>query len=72
MRLRCITWNLAAINNNPFEYWITHHDAAYNELMAKAAAYIKNDPGVPVSTVFTDEMFEELKSNLLKKYDEPL
>ena len=71
MRLRCITWNLAAINNNPFEYWITHHDAAYNELMAKAAAYIKNDPGVPVSTVFTDEMFEELKSNLLKKYDEP-
>ncbi len=71
MRLRCITWNLAAINNNPFEYWITHHDAAYNELMSKAAQYIKNDKGVPVSTVFTDEMFAELKTHLLQKYDAP-
>ena len=24
------TWNIAAINNNPFEYWITHDDADYN------------------------------------------
>ena len=27
------TWNVAAINNNPFEYWITHSDKQYNELM---------------------------------------
>ena len=27
------TWNVAAINNNPFEYWITHSDKEYNALM---------------------------------------
>ena len=32
-QLRVVTWNIAAINNNPFEYWITHEDAAYNKLM---------------------------------------
>ena len=31
--LNLVTWNIAAINNNPFEYWITHEDAAYNKLM---------------------------------------
>lgn len=31
--LRVATWNVAAINNNPFEYWITHDDANYNALM---------------------------------------
>ena len=30
--LRVATWNIAAINNNPFEYWITHDDADYNRL----------------------------------------
>ena len=30
--LSTLTWNVAAINNNPFEYWITHN-AAYNKLM---------------------------------------
>ena len=24
--LRVATWNIAAINNNPFEYWISHPD----------------------------------------------
>ena len=33
--LRVATWNIAAINNNPFEYWITHDDADYNRLAAK-------------------------------------
>jgi len=31
--LRTASWNLAAINNNPFEYWITHDDPAYLKLM---------------------------------------
>lgn len=31
--LRAITWNVAAVNNNPFEYWITHDDPAYNTLI---------------------------------------
>jgi len=34
---------MAAINNNPFEYWITHDDKAYNKLMEDVSAFI-NDP----------------------------
>ena len=25
-KLRLATWNIAAVNNNPFEYWITHEE----------------------------------------------
>jgi len=62
VRLRVASWNLAAINNNPFEYWVTHDDPAYNELMANVQDFI-NSPGdkdVPVSEVFDDGKFEEL------------
>ena len=38
--LKLVTWNIAAINNNPFEYWITHEDAAYNKLMADVQSFI--------------------------------
>ena len=27
------SWNIAAINNNPFEYWVTHDDPGYQQLM---------------------------------------
>jgi len=62
--LRVVTWNIAAINNNPFEYWITHEDADYNKLMENVQGYI-DAPGVrdvPVSSVFTPAMFGELKT----------
>lgn len=35
-----ITWNIAAVNNNPFEYWVTHDDPAYNKLMSDAQEFI--------------------------------
>eukprot|EP00971_Amphidinium_carterae_P206023 4088622-Amphidinium_carterae.1 len=25
--LAVATWNISAVNNNPFEYWITHEDS---------------------------------------------
>jgi len=62
--LSVATWNVAAINNNPFEYWITHDDKAYNELMADVQAFV-SEPGsrdVPVSEVFTDAMWGELEA----------
>lgn len=62
--LSVATWNVAAINNNPFEYWITHEDAAYNKLMADVQSFI-DAPGardVAVSTVFTPAMWAELKA----------
>ena len=42
--LRVATWNIAAINNNPFEYWITHDDADYNVLMEGVQSFI-DQPG---------------------------
>eukprot|EP00192_Tetraselmis_astigmatica_P006288 CAMPEP_0117670250 /NCGR_PEP_ID=MMETSP0804-20121206/12632_1 /TAXON_ID=1074897 /ORGANISM="Tetraselmis astigmatica, Strain CCMP880" /LENGTH=518 /DNA_ID=CAMNT_0005478495 /DNA_START=155 /DNA_END=1711 /DNA_ORIENTATION=- len=62
--LIALTWNIAAINNNPFEYYITHKDPKYNELMEAVQEFIDN-PGaadVTVDAVFTDEMFAELKA----------
>ncbi len=51
--------NMAAINNNPFEYWITAEDPAYNKMMQDVSAFIKN-PGVAdvsVGSVFTEVLF---------------
>jgi hypothetical protein len=63
--VRAASWNIAAINNNPFEYWITYPDPAYNDLMHDVERIIsdpKND--FRIKSVFTSEMFEELKSEL--------
>ena len=35
LKLRMVTWNIAAVNNNPFEYWITHQSEEYAVLMQK-------------------------------------
>lgn len=60
--LKLATWNIAAINNNPFEYWITHNDQAYNKLMLDVQDFIDNpgDRDVLVSDVFTEKMFSDL------------
>jgi len=58
-----LNWNIAAINNNPFEYWISYDNDAYNNLMDDVQEFI-NNPGendVRVSEVFTDSMFNDLK-----------
>lgn len=60
--LIAVTWNVAAINNNPFEYYITHKDPKYNELMESVQQFI-DAPGaadVTVDQVFTPAMFKEL------------
>ena len=62
-KLSIATWNIAAINNNPFEYWITYKEnPKYEELMAKVEHFLEN-PGsddVAVSSVFTESMFSQL------------
>jgi len=66
--VRAVTWNVAAINNNPFEYWITNDDPKYNQLMQNVSAFIQN-PGVldvEVQSIFTDEMFEQLALQMTK------
>ena len=64
--VKAITWNIAAINNNPFEYWITNKDAGYNRIMSEVSAYIDN-PGnndIPVKEIFTDQMYSELEESM--------
>lgn len=64
--LSILTWNLAAINNNPFEYWISHSDAAYAKLMDEVEAFIDDpkDRDVQVVEVFTPELFSELMKQM--------
>lgn len=62
LNVRALTWNMAAINNNPFEYWISTDLKSYNDMMENVSSYIKEPyPSDPIiSTIFTDAMFEEL------------
>lgn len=60
--VRATTWNVAAVNNNPFEYWITHPDAEYAALMGAVEAFIDApaERDLPVREVLTSEMVARL------------
>jgi len=62
--VRCVTWNIAAINNNPFEYYITvENEPGYEELML-AVQELVDTPGerdMAVARVFTPDMFARLR-----------
>mmetsp|Transcript_4165 Transcript_4165/g.7391 ORF Transcript_4165/g.7391 Transcript_4165/m.7391 type:complete len:603 (-) Transcript_4165:13-1821(-) len=66
--LKVASWNVAAVNNNPFEYWITHPDPRYKQLMEKVESFIVKpaDKDVRVDLVFTDAMFRRLLANMEK------
>eukprot|EP00913_Durusdinium_trenchii_P018293 g17186.t1 len=55
-RLRVLSWNVAAVNNNPFEYWITHPKKEYKALMEAE--------DLLVHEVFTDHMFQTLSARM--------
>ena len=64
---KALTWNMAAINNNPFEYWITTDDVEYNNLMKAVSDFIQTpsvDKDVPVSNVITEDMFKKLTEKM--------
>jgi len=66
-KLSVTTWNIAAINNNPFEYWITYKEnPEYEKLMINIENFLENpgDKDVPVKEVFTEAMFSELDKRL--------
>lgn len=66
-QLQVVTWNIAAVNNNPFEYWITYDEnPAYAELMADVEDFLENpgDKDVPVTQVFSEAMFESLEKRM--------
>lgn len=65
--LQVSTWNIAAINNNPFEYWITYDEnPEYEKIMTAIEEFLENpdDKDVAVSEVFTEEMFSELEKKM--------
>ncbi|CAK0853329.1 unnamed protein product [Prorocentrum cordatum] len=65
-RLRTVSWNVAAVNNNPFEYWITHPNPAYKQLMVDVEKFIV-DPGpddVQIDELFTPKMFQQLRNHM--------
>lgn len=62
LKLRVATWNIAAVNNNPFEYWVTHQSDEYAKLMNDVQHFV-DSPGERdfyVRDVLTDEMFQQL------------
>merc|ERR1719191_2457460 len=65
--ITCLTWNVAAVNNNPFEYWVSHDDTAYLELMADAQRFIDEptaEQDVEVAAIFPEALFEELATSM--------
>ena len=60
------TWNVAAVNNNPFEYWVTHPDPAYNALMDGVQDFIDQAGArdVAVEDVFDSTMADQLFADL--------
>lgn len=66
-RLQIATWNIAAINNNPFEYWITYKEnPEYEALMVNVESFLENpdDKDVSVNQVFTEDMMTELEQKM--------
>ena len=41
MTLSTLSWNIAAVNNNPFEYFLTHPDPKYISLMEGVEGFIE-------------------------------
>ena len=41
MSLSTLSWNIAAVNNNPFEYFLTHPDPKYISLMEGVEGFIE-------------------------------
>mmetsp|Transcript_36321 Transcript_36321/g.58576 ORF Transcript_36321/g.58576 Transcript_36321/m.58576 type:complete len:859 (+) Transcript_36321:178-2754(+) len=68
--LRVVTWNIAAVNNNPFEYWVTHGQTSqsegYAQLMTDVQMLIDNPEtrDFKVGDVVTDDMIQELVASL--------
>ena len=64
--VHALTWNIAAVYNNPFEYWITQDDAIYDSIMKNVSSFI-DDPGpfdIPIHQIFTETMFSELEHSM--------
>ena len=63
--IRAASWNIAAVNNNPFEFWISTTDPAYNSLMEGVENFIEcPEMDFPIDCVFSETMFLDLCAEL--------
>ena len=83
MRIKVTHWNVAGVNNNPFEYWMdstgtgdpatTAAEEAYTQLMMDAEAYITKqkklslNDTVKVKSLLTPKMYNELSALMAAK-----
>ena len=58
--IKAATWNTAAINNNPFEIWVTYPGETYNNFMKNVEDVMDNQEDFSINTAFTDSMFSDL------------
>eukprot|EP00756_Hemistasia_phaeocysticola_P004452 Hpha_TRINITY_DN12823_c0_g2::TRINITY_DN12823_c0_g2_i1::g.24250::m.24250 len=66
--LKVATWNVAGVNNNPFEFWIREgadDAAAYKFLMEGAERFLDSPGSERIGDIFTDAHFEELHAEML-------
>mmetsp|Transcript_73693 Transcript_73693/g.196058 ORF Transcript_73693/g.196058 Transcript_73693/m.196058 type:complete len:552 (-) Transcript_73693:622-2277(-) len=65
-KLSVVSWNTAAPNKNPFEYWSMHEIKEYDELMLAVQKCIDEPSKLDTSLVeiFTDSMYRDLRREL--------
>lgn len=70
--IKVLTWNLAAINNNPFEYWLTLSDEPkYGLLMNSVEKFIQSTKHVKDQSIgklfpesYVDQLMEKLQQHV--------
>ena len=71
--LQLCTWNVAAINNNPLEYWTTYDHPDYKALMVAVEEMVESpaDRDVTLGSIFPASAVEELagRMNKLEGFD---
>lgn len=57
-----MTWNIATVNTNPFEYWMTLDDKDYSKLMGDVENFmsVPGDRDILLREIFPDSLFHEL------------
>ena len=69
--LKVMSWNIAGINNNPWEYYVCLKDKNYNELMSNIETFLTNTgQEIKISSVLQSidaEFFNKLKQLLGEK-----
>lgn len=62
------TWNVSAVNANPFEYWMSYPDDPNYDKMMKSVEELVLNPGdkdIPISEIFTEDMFAQLNQRMI-------